>query len=121
MCDYLIAGSTEVRFIWPEVARECNKLLCATGHEGNCSWETGCGVGDQTMRFNIIPITSVEGLGSVTFDALFLVTPSKKNLTVDDKIALDSIRDFFECLQEKGIAVFASQGQGTSRKWVALR
>lgn len=121
MCDYLIAGSAEVRFIWPGVARECGKLLCSNGHEGNCEWETGCGVGDQMMRFNIMPITSVDGFDSVKFDALFLVTPSKKHLTVDDKIALDSIRDFLECLQEKGIAVFAPQGQGNSRRWIEFR
>jgi len=121
MCDYLIACSTEVLFDWPEVARECSKLLCTTDHEGDCSWETGCGVGDQTMRFNIMPITSVDGLDCVRFDALYLLTPSKMHLNVNDQIALDSIRDFFKCLQEKGIAVFASQGQGNSRKWVALR
>lgn len=121
MSDYVIAGDAELRDIWPRVARECNKLLCATGHECNCSWEIGCGVGDQSMRFNIMPINSVDGIDSVTFDALFVVTPSKRHITVNNKIAEESIREFLECLQEKGIAVFASQGQGNSRKWVEFR
>jgi len=121
MCDFLIAGGMELRFVWPEAAIACSQLLCANGHEGNCSWETGCGVGNQSMRFNVMPITSVEGLDSVTFDALYLVTPSKKHLKVNDKIAMQSIRDFLECLQQKGIAVFASQEQGNRRRWVAFR
>lgn len=121
MCDFLIAGGTELRVIWPKAALESGQLLCAGGHEGDCSWETGCGVGNQTMRFNIVPITSVEGLDSVNFDSLYLVTPSKKYLSVNDKIALHSIQEFLECLQEKGIAVFSSQEQGVGRRWVAFR
>ena len=100
MRDYLIAGSPDIHSIWPETTRQCNKLVCEHGHGGICSWENGCCVGDQTIRFNVIPIANVDGLDSTGFDALFLVTPSKKHLKVDVTLATTSIRNFSTCLQE---------------------
>jgi hypothetical protein len=120
MCDFLLAGGRELHAIWPEVACECGKLICDQGHDGVCSWEHGCGVGDPALRFHVVPITSVDGLESAGFDALCLVTPSKKHREVDYAIAMASIHDFLRCLQKKGTAIFALEEQGRHRAWIKI-
>ena len=117
MSEFLIAGGEHVHSLWPKAADDSGILLCTNGHHGSCSWENGCSVGNQTVRFNVIPITSVDGFESAEFDTLLLVTLSKKNLNVDSSLAKSVIQPFLFRLQECEVAVFESQKLGNQRIW----
>lgn len=121
MSEFILGGTKELDSLWHETARQIGILLCNANHEGDCSIKTGCGIGNATIRFNVIPIVSADGFNGDGYDHLMLVTPSKKHLKVDEAVATSSIRDFLTFLQEKGIAVFACRGQGNCRTWVAIQ
>ena len=118
--EYLLARNDELDAVWPETARRFGILLCSESHVGICSVKTGCGIGNDAIRFNVMPIISVDGFDCKNFDHVLLVTLSKKNLHADSLQATSLVRDFLMCLREKGIAVFASQGQGNGRTWVTI-
>jgi hypothetical protein len=121
MSEFLLAGGETLHSVWPEAAVDTGLLLCSNGHNDSCSWQNGCGIGNQTVRYNVIPITSVDGFDSAEFDTLLLVTLSKNNLKVDKAVAESVIQTLLIRLQEKGVAIFESQTVGGQRIWQEFR
>lgn len=122
MNDVLLAGTQEVLLRWPEFAAKRGILRCE-GNEGrSCSWENGCGIGDDLIRFNLIPITSVDDYDLAEFETVLLVTPSKKSSAASEADSRFLIRDFLLSLQKEGVMVLDSKTSvGGQRTWLEYR
>jgi hypothetical protein len=86
-----------------------------------CSSKLGCSIGNVNVRFNVIPIVSVQGFDCDEFDCVLLLTPSKKNLDVEVGTAKSTIRNVLIGLQELGVKVFESRTMADQRVWVDFR
>ena len=120
MSEYLLIGDHWIHSLWTEAARRCGKMLCSTRHDGDCSWEDGCGIGDENAQCNVIPIASVDGICSEPSDVLLLVSPKKSSANIEAAIVESSIGRVLRILQERGVVVFVSQGLSHQRRWIGL-
>ena len=120
MSEYVLIGDPGIHSLWTEAARRSGKMLCSKRHDGDCSWEDGCVIGDENAQCNVIPITSVDGIRSEPSDVLLLVTPKKKNANVDAALVESSVGCVLRILQQRGVVVFVSQGASRQRRWIGM-
>jgi len=120
MSEYVLIGDPGIHSLWTEAARRSGKMLCSKRHDGDCSWEDGCGIGDENAQCNVIPIASVDGICSEPSDVLLLVSPKKSSANIEAAIVESSIGCVLRILQERGVVVFVSQGLSRQRRWIGL-
>jgi hypothetical protein len=119
--EYVLIGDNGIHSLWTEAARRCGKMLCSKRHDGDCSWLNGCGIGDENVQCNVIPITSVDGICSEPSDVLLLFTPKKSKATVESAIVESSLCCVLRILEQRGVVVFVSQGVNNQRTWSTFR
>ena len=117
MIEFLLSGGKDLNTFWPKAACNADVLLCNKNHSGLCSPKFGCGVGNATIRFNIIPAIGVDGFDCSKFDIVFVLALSKKNLNAESSLAKLAIQPFLINLQRHGISVFESQSLTGTRVW----